>query len=151
MAKARLKAARIRMMTRPLADDGTPLDPKLPNNVTEITSEELGDIHSQFAIMTQYAIQITAIADIERAARARIDKFTRAKTHLFKTGTVQDKAAKVETDPAVQKSSFETLKSDSTHVLTRAMLDSYLTGRDLCSREMTRRMSESSYVQGRST
>lgn len=142
MAKARLKAASLRMMNRPVDEDKKPLDPRLPENITYLSSEELGNLFAQFAIMSQYTIQVVAIAAVERAARARIDKFTRARAHLQKTGTIADKAAKVEVDQAVRQTGFELLKGDSTTTLTEALLNSYVIGRDTCSREMTRRQTE---------
>lgn len=142
MARARLKAAKLRMMSRPMREDGEPLDPVLPMNITEISGEELGNLFGEFAIMSQYAVQIVAISSVERAARARIDKYTRAVVHLQKSGTIADKAAKVEVDARVRTTGFDLLKGDSTTALTESMLNSFVIGRDCCSREMSRRQSE---------
>lgn len=136
----RLKQMRVKAPRRPRAEDGSKLDPLLPPDVTAITDEELGRLQGEFALMAQYAQFQVALRSIEHAIAKRGDRFTRARVRMEKTGAQADKAAKVEVDPRTRAISFELLVGESQETLTEAVLQGFVIGRDLCSREQTRRM-----------
>lgn len=138
--RERLKSMRLHSPRRPKKEDGSLLDPSLPADITSINDEHLGRLHGEFAAMCQYAQFQLAMRATEHAIAKRVDRFTRARVRLEKSGTNDDKAAKVEIDSRTRKSGIELLVGEGQERLTQAIFDSYLIGRDLCSREMSRRM-----------
>lgn len=138
-ALERVRGLGVRMIPRPLTRDGKPLDPVLPPDLTLLNDIQLGKLFSEFACMAQYVQFSMAQKSVDTAVRRREEKFIRAKVRLSKVGTVADKESKVEVDPVARKAAFETSVSESTEVLTEAVMQQYLIGRDACSREMTRR------------
>lgn len=140
---ARVEAMKLRLPPRPMkrlkGGEEIPLDPALPSDLTLLTDEKLGRLFSEFACMAQYVTFTLAMRSVEASAKKAREKFTRAKVRMEKTGTVVDKEAKVEVDPRTREAVFDHTVADGTEVLTRAVMEGYLIGRDACSREMTRR------------
>jgi len=129
----------VRPPHRPLGDNGKPLNPILPTDLTRLNDVQLGRLQSEFACMAIYAKLHLAVRAIEHAAAKRAERLAKAKIRLEKSGTVDDKNAKVEVDPRVRAASFISLVREGGEVMTTALLESYVIGREACSREQTRR------------
>lgn len=134
-----VKKAKFSIPSRPKNADGSNLDPMLPCDLSIISSEELGKLHGQFACMAQYAKLRLAIRSVYKAISKRQDKITRAMVRLEKSGHDGDKTAKTEIDPRIIKVSLDLLKDEGIEACMDAFLESYIIGRDACSREMSRR------------
>lgn len=124
---------------KPSRSDGSLIEPVLPPDLTVLTDEALGRLFSEFALCAQWAQLLLATYAVKTATKKRADKMTRAQVRLEKSGTNQDKEAKVELDPRTSESSYKLLLGEALSSLTDATLQGYLIGRDACSREMTRR------------
>lgn len=138
--KRRFERMRLLSKPRPTLADGEPLNPQLPIDLTVIDDENIGRLFSEFCVMAQYATERLAAHTVVRAAAEMREKHERAVSRLNKDGTVDDKAAQVQLDPKVRRWALETLTGEGVEALTKAMLESYLIGRDAVSREMTRRI-----------
>lgn len=136
----RLKRIRLKVPPRPLGPDGKPANPVLPRDITLLTDEKLGRLHGEFAAMVSYTYGQLAVQSVKHGISKRYERIVRAKVRLTKSGTVDDKAAKVEVDPRVQKSSLDMLAAESMEVLTESIHQGFQVGKDVCSREITRRM-----------
>jgi hypothetical protein len=147
--KDKLKRMKLRVPERPRTDDGKLIDPRIPADITLLNDEQLGRLHGEFAAMSAYVYGQLGLRSVEHSIQKRIDKVTRAKVRLLKSGTVDDKAAKTEVDSRVKSSGEKLIVAEGAEVLTQAIMDSYLVGRDLCSREMTRRINSYSQNSGR--
>lgn len=134
-----LKELDVRTVPRPKEAGGIPLNPVLPSDLTLLDDVELGRLFSEFACMAQYVKLRLAVKAVMFSYAKRGEKIVRAKTRLEKSGTVEDKSAKVEVDPRVREASFQTLVSEGADSLTDAVMECYLIGRDMCNREQTRR------------
>ena len=138
-ASANFAAAGLSAIKRPLREDGSPLNPVLPADLTFLDDIQLARLYSEFSLMSQYVKLQLARMVVEHSDDKRQEKMTRALVRLEKSGQVGDKDAKCEVDPKTRESAYRTQVSYGTQVLTEAMLESYLIGRDSCSREQTRR------------
>lgn len=137
--KARLKQLQLGRLRRPTRKDGSLLEPKLPPDLTVLSDQKLGSLFTEFCAMAQYSKQVCSLFSVRRAVSSRRDRYERSRSRLMKQGTVDDKAAEVEVDPAVQKATVALLREEGTEMMTLALYESYIIGRDACSRELTRR------------
>lgn len=137
--KAKVDRMQLSFLARPKLSSGEFLDPRLPVNLTGLNDVQLGKLYGEFCIMAQYAQLQLALKGVDRAVAKQAERMTRAEVQLVRTGTVADKAAKVEIDARVQERSLATLVGENVEVLTDAFLQVYIIGRDACSREMSRR------------
>lgn len=138
--KERLRRMKLRVPQRPKDEKGNYIDPQVPPDITKLNDEQLGKLHSQFAAMMAYVYGQVGLRAVERAIAEQTNIKTRAHVRLVKTGTVADKQAKVETDSRAETSGEMLLVAQSAEGLTQAIFNAYQVGRDLCSRELTRRM-----------
>jgi hypothetical protein len=136
----RLRKMKLRVPHRPKDENERDMNPEMPADITSLNDEQLGKLHGEFAALASYVYGQLGLRSVEHAISKRADRLTRAKVRLEKDGTVEDKAAKTEVDKRTQAVSELLLVAEGTEVLTKAIHDGYLVGRDLCSREMTRRM-----------
>jgi hypothetical protein len=139
--RQQLTRMRVRAVRRPVDAEGEPLQPQFPHDVSKLTDEALARRQSEFAAMAQYAQFQLALRAVEHSIARRADRITRAKVRLEKSGTNDDKAAKTEVDSRSRATSHLLLIAEGGERLTQAVLDGYIIGRDLCSREQTRRQS----------
>lgn len=138
--RVRLQRMKLHVPRRPKDENDEVLDPSMPSDITNLNDTRLGQLHGEFAAMASYVYGQLGLRSVEHAIAKRAERLTRAKVRIEKSGTVEDKAAKTEVDSRTRAVSELLLIAESTEVLTRAVFDGYLVGRDLCSREMTRRM-----------
>lgn len=138
--RKRLKRMKIRMLSRPVDDDGENLNPVLPPDLTALNDEELGCLYGQFCQMVQYVQLQLSAAGVRRALAERAEKYARAEAWLRKSGTVGDKEAQVEVELAVQERSVEALVESASESMKDHLMQSYLIGKEACSRELTRRL-----------
>lgn len=131
----------LRVPPRPVGEDGEPLDPVLPPDLTALSDQQLGRLFSQFACMAQYIQLYLARRGVETAVYKSEEKKLRAKVRLEKSGTSPDKDAKAEVDPRVREMGFHYLVAEGAWTMTDAAMNAFLIGRDATSREMTRRIS----------
>ncbi len=136
----RLRKMKIELPDRPRDSDGGYLNPALPTDLTALNDEELGCLYGQFCMMVQYVQLQLAVQGVRRALADRAEKYIRARTWLTKSGTVGDKEAQVEVELAVQERSLEALTEGASESLKDQLMQSYLIGKDACSREVTRRL-----------
>jgi hypothetical protein len=126
---------------RPVDADGAHLNPRLPSDLTVLNDIQLARLYSEFCAMAQYVQRHMARLDVERADTKRLEKTMRARVRLEKSGQVGDKDAKVEVDPKTVEAAFKAQVAYGTSVLTEAVMEGYILGKDACSREQTRRQS----------
>lgn len=138
--KKRLSKMRIKMIARPTDYDGHDLNPKLPPDLTALNDEELGSLYGHFCQMVQYVQLQLAVQGVRRALSERAEKYERARAWLMKGGTVGDKEAQVEVEQEVQAKGLEALVESAAESLKDHLMQSYLIGKDACSRELTRRL-----------
>jgi hypothetical protein len=138
--KKRLERMRIQLLDRPKDSKGEDLNPVLPSDLTALNDERLGRLYGHFCQMVQYVQLQLAIQGVKRALAERAEKYIRARTWLTKQGTVGDKEAQVEVDTAVQERSLEALVEGASETMKDQIMQSYLIGKDACSREVTRRL-----------
>lgn len=138
--KKRLERMRIVLLERPTDAKGRDLNPVLPPDLTSLNDEQLGRLYGQFCQMVQYVQLQLATQGVKRALADRAEKWVRAKTWLMKSGTVGDKEAQVEVELAVQERSLKALTEGAAESMKDQIMQSYLIGKDACSREVTRRL-----------
>jgi hypothetical protein len=138
-ASANFAAAGLSAIARPMRADGSALNPVLPMDLTVLDDVQLARLYSEFSLMAQYVKLQLARMVVEHSEDRRQEKMIRALVRLEKSGQVGDKDAKCEVDPKTRDSAYRTQVSYGTQVLTEAMMEAYLIGRDACSREQTRR------------
>lgn len=139
VAERRFAEIGLSEIPRPLKTDGNPLNPILPQDLTVLDDIQLARLYSEFCLMAQYVKLQLARKVVEHSEDKRQEKMTRALVRLAKSGQVGDKDSKTEIDPQTKDSAYRTQVSYGTQVLTEAMMEVYLIGRDACSREQTRR------------
>lgn len=141
--RQRLKLMKVRAIPRPRNRKGDWLNPTLPTDITLVTDEALGRIHSEFACMAQYVQFQLALRAVEHAVSKREERVVRARIRLTKSGTNDDKAAKTEVASETRAASLTAMIGEAEEMLTQSLLDGYVIGKDVSSREMTRRMNTS--------
>lgn len=141
--KERLQKMKLRVPHRPKDESEEYLEPMMPGDITSLTDEGLGKLHGEFAAMVSYVYAQMGLRAVEHAISKRADRLMRARVRLEKSGTVEDKAAKTEVDSRTRAVSELLLVAESTEVLTKSILDGFIVGKELCSREMTRRIANS--------
>ena len=135
----RVKKLRLRLFPRPLDRKGEPLNPRLPPDLTMLNDIQLGRLYTEFCAVAQWIQVRKAIYTVERAIAKQIERRVRAEIRLSKSGTVSDKNDQTDADRVVQEWGIEVLKTEGTEVLTDAVFQGYLIGKDACSRELSRR------------
>lgn len=138
--KKRFMKMSVKTIPRPKDYDGHDLNPRLPPDLTALNDEELGCLYGHFCQMVQYVQLQLAMQGVRRALSERAEKYERAKAWLMKSGTVGDKEAQVEVEQEVQKRGLEALVESAAESLKDHLMQSYLIGKDACSRELTRRL-----------
>lgn len=118
------------------------INPRLPEDLTALGDRELGKLAGQMTAMGQWLEEQLALADIEHTAHEAHLEQLKARVRLEVTGTVPDKAAKVEADPRVIAAVNETFLKEATFKLLRAKLRGYDKAYTALSREQTRREME---------
>lgn len=138
-AWARVKKAQIRMPTKPEYNE-----PRLPRDITKLSNRDIGNLMVQFGAWSSYAGGVLAQADVDRIMWTRIESVIRAKVMLSLIGgmggsKLYEKKAEIELDDDVRKAARELSVAEATYKLTQAIANGYVTGKELCSREITRR------------
>jgi hypothetical protein len=76
---------------------------------------------------------------VRRATTKASEKYLRAETRLGRPGTVATVNAQVEVNGRVFDAMTLSLVDENVEMLTQAMLEAFILGKEACSREMTRR------------
>ena len=139
VVRRRFEAMRLRPIARPLDEKGRELNPQLPSDLTSLNNHQLGKLYGQFALMAQYAQFHLAVHSVMRAEDEQKRKVTRAKVKLLKKGRVVDLEPQTEVDPKTREAEHEALISEGVYIMTKSALEGFLLGKEVCSREMTRR------------
>lgn len=113
--------------------------PRLPRDITAISSEDLGYLHGSFSAYTAYLADQTALAETAASRVEAYYELFRAEVRLRKSGTVADKDAKTLADPEVQTLEQELLVAQAKARLLKAKERGYDRQASALSREMTRR------------
>ena len=138
---AKLDELELHALKRPVdRKTGEPLEARLPSDLTALSDEQLGRRYTDFCRMAQYTQQRLAILGVEKAIAKTKDRYARAETRLLQTGPAADKLAKVEVDELVRERGIDLLTAEGVERITHALFESYVIGKDACSRELTRRM-----------
>lgn len=135
----RLGILRLRPVLRPTYEDGTPLNPQLPPDLTRLNDQELGSLYTAFCAMAQWVGFQHGLATAARAKLEMEAKRVRSRVFLQQSGNREEKAAKADTHPEVIRVEDEMLLAQNLEALTYPVLNSYLIGKESTSREMTRR------------
>ena len=129
----------VRVPARPVLSTGELLEPLLPADLTVLNDVQLGRLYSEFACMAQFVQLHLAAKSVNTAIQRRIERHIRASVRLEKDGTVEDKTAQVDVDIRSIDASFEAAVAEGVEVMTKGVMDMYVSGRDAISREITRR------------
>lgn len=129
----------VRVPPRPALKNGQLLEPLLPEDLTVLNDVLLGRLFSEFACMAQYVQLHLAAKSVNTAIKRRIERHIRASVRLEKDGTVEDKTAQVDVDIRSIDISFDLAVAEGVEVMTKGVMDMYVSGRDAISREITRR------------
>ncbi len=117
----------------------------MPDDITAISSDELGLLYGLFVAMCEYLDTATALAEIDSAEAEAYRLHVEAKERLRTSGTVQDKAAKTLNNEAYIEAEQESLVATGKAKLLRARLRGYDRCASALSREMTRRLEASAH------
>lgn len=135
----RLDQMKLPRPRRPLNEEGKPLNPKLPQDLTALDDLQLGHLYTQFSRMAQYAQLQLAFFGVERGVHRQMEKRMRAEFRLQQEGTVSDKNDAVEANKDIQAVQELASVGEYSEQLTQGYLHQYAIGREACSRELTRR------------
>ena len=124
---------------KPVDDEGEPLDPQLPSDLTNLSDTRLGKLFGEFCRCAQFYQLRLAENGVTKSIAKYTEKYARSATRLLKSGNIPDKDAEVETDPRVSDRSQKTLVAEAQEVMLQGLLNVNLMGRDAISREFTRR------------
>ena len=135
----RLGILRLSKVERPLYEDGEPMSPVLPPDLSAITDEALGSLYTEFCAMAQWVGFQVALSSVVRARLEIVAKRVRSRVYLNQSGNREERAAKADTDPQVTSTEDELLLAQNLEALAFPVLNSYLIGKEATSREITRR------------
>jgi len=141
-AIAAVKKARLPIPKRPTDAEGTPIVPKLPQELANATGMMLARLMSQYTGLADYAGYATALADIDLSTATHVYEHVLAKVRLQKTGSVQERTDKALTDPRVRSAARHYYSAEALAKLTNALSRSYERDLATVSREVTRRGQE---------
>ncbi len=128
-----LEAAGCRLASQPSED------PDMPDDVTALSGEDLGKLHGLFCAWSAYLEDRVALADIDAAEAGGFLDHAEAAVHLKKSGTVADRKAKTQNDPAFIAAQVPALTARAKVKLLKARLAGYEKCAAALSREITRR------------
>lgn len=123
-------------------------EPILPSRISDLSDENLGNLHATFVGWFQYCAVQLALVDIDSTCANRVREFTESQIMLGETiyekyegkSTLLKAYARVH--PKAQRIIFETELARSLKVFLQAKLDGLEAGKEACSREITRRDQE---------
>ena len=114
-------------------------DPRMSDDVTKISSRDLGTLHARFVAMCEWLDWEVAKAVIDSASQDAFAKHVLAEVRLRKSGTVADKDAKALKDERYIKEEIECVRRNARAKLLRARLSGYERCAAALSREISRR------------
>lgn len=115
------------------------IDPQMPNDVTELTSVELGRLHAQFVAVVEWLDVARALADISASNAEAFLEHVKSEVRLQKSGTVQDKTAKTLKDKRVFDAEQKFFMKEARAKILKARVGGMEKCAAALSREMTRR------------
>jgi len=128
----------------PMADQ--PVEaPSTPGRVTDLSNEDLGMLHAQFAAFAEYLEPQVALMEIQAAEDESFLAHITAEIRLVKSGTVADKNAKAINDPKYIEAEQRQLVSTAKAKLLKARFNGYVRITSALSREISRRTGEYSH------
>lgn len=136
---SRVASFRMKPVERPLYDDGTDMDPVLPQDLTRLNDQELGALYTEFCAMVQWVGYRHGLAVCLRAKLEIEFRRVKSRSYLQQSGNREEKAARSDIDSAVVAAEDDFLLAQNLESLTYPILQAYLTGKEATSREITRR------------
>jgi hypothetical protein len=115
------------------------IDPSFPDDITQLTDEELGRLFGRFIAMVDYLEQETAKADVGATSLEARLAHVKAAVRLGKSGTIADRDTKTLNDEAYLAAELPALEAEAKAKLLRARLRGYDKCASALSREMSRR------------
>jgi hypothetical protein len=135
----RLERLSLSRVSRPVYEDGTPMDPQLPPDLTRLTDDALGSLYTEFCAMAQWVGFQHSVSSVARARLEIAAKRARSRVYLMQSGNREEKAALTDVNPEVRSTEDQLLLAQNLEMLAFPVLNSYLIGKEATSREMTRR------------
>lgn len=128
-----LEALGVTMPTRPS------YEPRLPDDVTQISGEELGMLHAQFVSFVEWLEAEMVLCELDADENESLLEHVDAEIRLRKAGTVADKAAKTKNDPRYVETELAALSTKAKYKLLKARVRGHERCAAALSREMSRR------------
>lgn len=125
---------------RPLEEDGSPMDPRLPPDITRVTDEELFRLYGQFCAMAQWVGFQLGIVQTQKLISEQERERLKSRLWLAETGNREDRKAKVDSNADFQRAENEALVKAALEGMTYPVFNGYLIGKEATSRELTRRL-----------
>lgn len=124
---------------QPLDHDGNPVAPQLQDDLTKLSSQELGKLLALVTACADYAAYIAAVSDVSRNEAQQSMDLTWARVRMEKSGTVGERDNKTNLDPRMVHSRREFLEREAVARLTAVVSKNYERDLNTLSREITRR------------
>ncbi len=135
----KLQRLNLNRVSRPVYEDGDPMDPQLPPDLTQLTDDALGSLYTEFCAMAQWVGFQHSVSSVSRARLEVAAKRIRSRVYLAQSGNREEKAALTDVNPEVRSIEDQLLLAQNLEMLAFPVLNSYLIGKEATSREMTRR------------
>lgn len=133
---------RLRLPKRPVTDDGY-LEPELPSDLSKVTDIDLCQLMNDFARMADYAEATVAIMDGQDSITSQNEKTIQKIEYLQSNAKSQkDREAMAQISPQVLLKGARAHQRRAEKLLTRAVLERYIRGYKVLSRELTRRTTQ---------
>lgn len=117
--------------------------PDMPDDLSNVTGEQLGSLMGRFAALIAYAQVKVAEADTLKASRKAKYEIVKAKTYLVYRGdermTEKQREHSLETHTEVAAAKRDMVEAEQVYELTKALLSGYTQQYGALSRELTRR------------
>lgn len=138
-----LRNFRLRLPKRPVTDDGDLLEPELPDDLSKVTTADLCQLMNDFARMADYAEAALALIDGQDSVTSMNEKVIQKLEYLRSGAKSQkDKEAFAFISEEALLKSAQALQRRAEKTLTKAVLERYIRGYKVLSRELTRRTTQ---------
>ena len=125
---------------KPMGPDGQVLNPRLPHDITRLTSDQLGRLYGEFSAIAVYAETHAGLSDVEHADEEYKYDVGEAREGLQTEGENKEQRTwLLKTNTRVRAMKEQALARRARKVLMAALLRGYEKAINALSREMSRR------------
>jgi hypothetical protein len=130
----------LQLPDKPVDIDGSPLQPKLPADITRMSNDQLGKVYGQFVAVAQYADTQLGLIDIDSTDQSYGHLIEEAKHGLTVDGDNKDERAfNLRLNVWVKRKKEISLERRARMTLLEALIKGYDRAISALSREMSRR------------